>query len=112
MNYEKLDWPQYKIAQEIKNSGVQNPTLLCFYMLDYGFYTVTDILPVEKYFANNNFSEDAYPEMYNSFKNSIINQKTDFVLVYQENYDNHKTLFKNKYTQIYQIDTLLLFKKI
>lgn len=76
----------YEIENNIKAS------LFCYKIIDYGFYNATGIIPNDYYFAQSNFDEkkDQLPEMYSSFKNSIIEHKYDFVITelntwYKEN---------------------------
>ena len=46
MSYKKEELPQYKFAEKIKQSGIENPTLLNYGFLDGGFYTASGILPI------------------------------------------------------------------
>ena len=49
LKYKKQDLPQYKFDKYIAQT--QNPTLLNYYCMDGGFYTVSDIVPNCKYFC-------------------------------------------------------------
>lgn len=73
---------QSVVAQTIHSYDLDNPTLLTFEMLDYGFYNAANIVPTEKYYARNNFSPESYPELYDSMKKAIREGHTDFVLAY------------------------------
>ncbi len=109
MFWAKEDYIHYQIAQDIHNYGIENPSLFCYKMWDYGFYNVAGIIPTEKYFANNLFDENSFPEMYNSFYSAIEEKRNDFVLVRIENYESDKE-FIDKYYKIYKTYTYRYYK--
>mgnify|MGYP005789497473 FL=1 len=101
MFWDKDDYIHFQIAKDINNYGIENPSLFCYKMWDYGFYNVAGITPSEKYFANNLFEEENFPEMYGSFREAIEQQRNDFVLIKDENYNDEKK-FIDQYYQIYK----------
>ena len=101
MFWDKDDYIHFQIAKDINNYGIENPSLFCYKMWDYGFYNVAGITPSEKYFANNLFEEENFPDMYDSFHEAIEQQRNDFVLIKDENYNDEKE-FIDQYYQIYK----------
>lgn len=87
---KETDYPQLVVAKQIKyiaeNNNIKSPTLFCYKMWDYGFYTTTNILPVTKFFVNNVISEESFPDMYQSFHDTIETAKTDFVITLKDVY--------------------------
>ncbi len=87
---KESDYPQLVVAKQIKtlaeDNNIKSPTLFCYKMWDYGFYTTTNILPVTKFYVNNVISEESFPEMYQSFHDTIENAKTDFVITLKDVY--------------------------
>lgn len=101
LTWQKDDYIHFQIAEDIADYGIENPSLFCYKMWDYGFYNVTGIIPSEKYFANNLFDEDNFPEMYTAFYEAIEQKRNDFVLVRVENYEEDKE-FLDQFYQIYK----------
>ncbi len=101
MFWDEQDYIHFQIAEDINNYGIDDPSLFCYKMWDYGFYNVAGIVPSEKYFANNLYDEDSFPEMYNAFYEAIEQKRNDFVLVRDENYEEDKE-FLDQYYQIYK----------
>lgn len=93
--------PQNLVAQEIKNSGIENPTLFCYKMTDNGFYNVSKIAPVTFFYAQSNFSKSTFPEMFDSFDYYIENQVTDFVVVLNTIYEKDND-FLDQYYDVYK----------
>lgn len=89
------------VAQEIKNSGIENPTLFCYKMTDNGFYNVSKIAPVTFFYAQSNFSKSTFPEMFDSFDYYIENQVTDFVVVLNTIYEKDND-FLEQYYDVYK----------
>ena len=115
---KKSDYIHYQIAEDINSINSDNPTLFCYKLWDYGFYNVVGVVPNVKYYANNLFSEDKYPEMYEGFRSYIEEAKTEFVImekaVYEKeiefvssHYDYYKT-----YSYLYYKDNLRSFNMI
>lgn len=104
-------YTSYKIAQEIKNSSVENPTMFIYKIRDIGFYSNAGIAPTEKYFGLVNFDEEALPEMWQSFKDAISNKRNDFVVTSPSIYKKEKD-FLEEYYDIYKeySDYILLIK--
>ena len=92
-------YPQKYFANEIKNYEIENPSLFCYNMLDFGFYNAAGIVPDEYYFARNNFSYEALPEMFDSFDLAVSEAHADFVVAYKNDYEEKSELFE-KYTLV------------
>ncbi len=123
---EKLDYVQYQVAYDIKQLNQDDDyTLFCYNMKDYGFYNACEVVPNEKYFAKNNISKEAFPEMYQAFDAVIINKKCDFVIMLKSDYlektnfvsKNYEfvkeysyTMYEN-FTDISDLEIVLLAKK-
>lgn len=60
---------QYQFAEIINRK--KNPTLLNYHFLDGGFYTVTGILPTNKYFQKQNLPDKIFPDIVKE-QNDII----------------------------------------
>lgn len=95
---DKNEYPQYQVAEYVKSSGIENPTLLQYKMTDRGFFNILGISPTNRYFALNNFTKEELPEMYEDFENALINAIADFVVVTEETYneaDDYALLIMN-----------------
>ncbi len=87
MKYKKSDMPQFKFAEIINQK--ENATLLNFGALDGGFYTVTGIVPNEKYFHKPNLQ---LPEIMENQISCTKERRVDFVVTrgvrsYSKNYE-------------------------
>lgn len=91
------EYIQIQIANYIKESNIENPTLFCYLLLDYGFYNAANITPHVKYYARNNFGESAYPEMYQSFEDTLTSASSDFVIITKYDYNNKKDILEPNY---------------
>ena len=78
---EKSRYPQFQFASYIRNSGIENPTLLNYGFIDQGFYLAAEISPINKYFCRVNIPYNALPEMYDQQKELIDQKSVDFVVV-------------------------------
>lgn len=94
---ERKEYAQFAIAEDIKSFGYEDPSLFCYKLMDYGIYNACGIVPDEKYYARNNFREDEFPEMYESFRSAIVEQRNDFVVVEKYTYLEEKDLFDGYY---------------
>lgn len=96
------DYPQLVVAKEIKQisqaNSIKDPTLFCYKIWDYGFYTASDILPNAKYFANNVIEESEFSEMYEGFRTTIQTAAADFVVTTKEVYLAEKDFLTSNYT--------------
>lgn len=79
--HKKSDLPHYKVKEVIDNSGIENPTLLNYGMLDAGFYTTTGIVPNTKYYYCPNVS---YYEIRAEQDKLIRDEKVDFIISIDE----------------------------
>ena len=75
---KKEDTIQYHFANIINQYN--NPTILQYRSLDEGFYTVTNTLPITKYFEQQNISYDELPENHDIQDMIIMNKEVDFVI--------------------------------
>ena len=62
MNVDRADMPQVKAAQIVRETP--DATLLDWSSLDQGFYLAADIIPSQRYFANNNLDTVEKREAY------------------------------------------------
>lgn len=70
---------QYQFANIINQK--EQATLLNYGFLDAGFYTVSNVLPTERFFQMQNISYEAFPEMMDSQNNCIKEQRVDFLII-------------------------------
>lgn len=91
LGHQKSDYIHFQIAADIRAINNDHPTLFTYKLWDYGFYNVLGETPNVRYYANNLFTEESFPEMYEAFDSYITTQATEFVLmdkvVFQEEYD-------------------------
>lgn len=99
--YNREDYVQFRVADDINNYGIDNPSVYCFNIADYGFYNVLDKMPSEYFYARSYFHPDIFPEMYEAFNAALKSQKFDFVITTNECmaiYDfipNYYTVYKS-----------------
>ncbi|MFH5810578.1 teichoic acid glycosyl transferase [Companilactobacillus sp. FL22-1] len=74
-------WKAQPRFAEVMKKTQAHPTLLMINDLDEGFFLAAGIVPTTKYWQQLNMSYLQLPEMYQSFKNSMRDKKTDFVIV-------------------------------
>lgn len=83
LQYKKADLPQYQFAQMINQK--ENATLLNYGFMDSGFYTVTGIVPSNRYFCIMNVDKtEAREEQDNIVRNGMV----DFVITRDEKLDS------------------------
>jgi len=90
LSKEKEDYVQYQVAADIHASGIENPTLNCYVMKDYGFYNAAGIVATEKYYTRVNFSKAVMPEMYDCYRSSVIEKRCDFIVLTNQLYAENK----------------------
>ena len=88
LEYRKEDLPQYIFASVMQR--YDHPSLLNYRFLDGGFYTVSGIVPEEKYFCLLNLS---LPEMKEEQDRCVREGKTDFIV----------TMDRNKEYKLYEL---------
>ncbi len=93
---KKEDYVQHQIAKDIKNLD-SDPSLFCYKLWDYGFYNVLGVTPDVKYYANNLFEPEDFPEMYEAFESYIKEKRAEFVVVEKAVYDKEVDLFSSNY---------------
>lgn len=99
------DYAQFRIANIIKSES-DNPTILNYGSLDYGFYNILNVIPDCKYFHRMNINYDKLPDNYDVQKEYIVNKKVEYVIVGIRK-DNKKVLddfdfILNNYEIIYE----------
>lgn len=102
LNYDRDDYMQLLIADDIKSLDLDSPTLLCYKMYDHGFYAISNIVPEEKFYALNNFTIEQYPELYESFDKAVSEGHSDLLIVFYDDYIENQELFDKQYN-IYKI---------
>ena len=105
---EKSDYIQLVVADDISNyskqNGIENPTLFCYKMYDYGFYNACKITPNARFFAQNVFKEDAFPEMFASFDKEVEKQSADFLLCEKGDYIKNEALISKYYSVVHEYE--------
>ncbi len=96
--YKKQDYIQFQIAHDINNSNIENKSLFCYLMPDFGFYQALDYVPDQKYFAKNNFTEKEFPELFEAHNNVISKQQVSFVVMYKDVYKKNKDFLEKYYS--------------
>ena len=92
-------YAQTAVARRIEADGKEDPTLLCYMMVDRGFYRAAGITPSTYYFAQNCYSEESYPEMYREYDRYVRDGETDYVVAYSFDYEEDPALF-DRYEKI------------
>lgn len=85
------------IITEYNQTSGHAATLFCYRMVDCGFYNAANLIPSEYYYAQNCFTEDSFPEMFESFDNTIREQKCDFVITYSRTYYANRIFLETYY---------------
>ena len=93
LNIPKESYVQYQVAEKIKTYDMENPTLFCYRMMDYGFYNAAGLIPQEKFYALSNFSYEAFPEMYEAQNRAVRECHADFVVLWSVDYDETNDIF-------------------
>lgn len=122
------------VAQDVRTfsttHGLTDPTLFVYKTRDYGFYNALGQVPTTKYFAQNMFTEESFPTMYQAFAATIEQQTCDFVVTelktWQAEYDflsqyyqpftgdigSSSYTYHYQYTCIYYPETFVLLCRI
>ena len=90
----------YTISTIIKNYEQINntkTTLFCYKLIDLGFHNACDVIPNNYFYVNSNIEEEVFPEMYQSFRNSITGQNSDFVITEVMTWYNDNELLSQYY---------------
>ena len=75
MHYQKEELPHYQFKEIIGQT--ENPTLLNYGNLDWGFYTVCDIVPNARYFCDLNIK---LPGLAEEWQTQIDNGDFDYIV--------------------------------
>ncbi len=89
------------ILAEYNETAEKSATLFCYRMSDQGFYNAAGLIPNVRYFAQNSFSEESLPEMYQAFDETIRNQVCDFVVVLDSELEEHQDFLLSYYDYYY-----------
>lgn len=98
ITFGKYYYPQYSVAKDIKSFNTTDPTLFCYKLMDYGYYNTAGITPTEKYFALNQFTQEQFPEMYNSQYEALEQARNDFVVMGKNDYTELQSMLETNYT--------------
>ncbi len=82
---------------EYNKTSTHPATLFCYRMVDCGFYNAANLIPDEYYYAQNCFTKEGFPEMFESFDNTIREQKCDFVITYRHTYNTQRAFLETYY---------------
>lgn len=84
-------YPQYRIADYIIDSGIENPQIIYWDCFDLGIYWLTDTYPPYKYFCFYNLESTYIPQL---FKEGMDSEKIDFVVsVVEVEDDNYELVY-------------------
>ncbi len=75
----KADLVQYRFAERINE--INDPTLLNYGGLDYGFYTTTGIIPNIRFFQRQNMTYQQFPLMMDEQNRYIRDREVEFVVM-------------------------------
>ena len=82
-------YPQYRIADYINESGIEDPQIIYWGCFDLGVYWLTDTYPPYKYFCFYNLESEYIPKL---FKEGMDSGKIDFVVSVEEVTDDNYEL--------------------
>ncbi len=100
INRPREDYAPLVVADmltEYNQTAEQPATLFCYRMYDWGFYNAASIVPTMRFYAENVFTKDAFPEMFDAFDTTIRQQTCDFVIVYYDVYLANETFLATYY---------------
>ena len=89
--FNKEDFPQFKVKEVIESSGIEDPTILHYGLLDAGFNLPTGLVPQQRFWCSFNLK---LPEMATAQKQYIEQGETDFVITC------HEPLYETKNYQL------------
>ena len=75
------DFPQFKVKEVIESSGIKDPTILHYGLLDAGFNLPTGLIPRQRFWCSFNLK---LPEIETAQKQYIEQGETDFVITCHE----------------------------
>ena len=100
INRPRENYVQLVVADmiaEYNQTAEQPATLFCYLMADCGFYNAAGVIPNVRYFAENSFTREGFPEMFESFDNTISGKLCDFVITYRSEYEANKEFLLTYY---------------
>ena len=94
------DMPQYIFAQEINKT--EDPRILTYDVMDLGFYTASNTLPVNKYFCFLNI-EDSLPELLDEQHELIDAEYFDYIITESDEYewDGYHIIKRAEYSYVF-----------
>lgn len=95
MTWKYEDVPNYKIAEYIKNSGIDNPIIYHYNFIDSGVYNMLDTYPQMKYYG---YYYIDLPEIDETIDEYVVNRKSDFIIT---NTHNPGELVNEGYKMVY-----------
>ena len=85
--YNREDFPQFRVKEIIENSGIEDPTILHYGLLDAGFNLPSGLVPKQRFWCSFNL---LLPEMETAQNQYIEQAETDFVITCHEPLYNTK----------------------
>ncbi len=102
----KNDYAPLVVAEVIHTYEKEHDTqatMFCYKIWDFGFYNAANIVPNNRYFANNVFTVERFPAMYEGFRTYITEQTSDFLITELKTW-NDENDFLAQYYQPYTGD--------
>ena len=81
LKFNTADFPQFAVMEAIENSGIEDPDILHYGLLDAGFNLPTGLVPKQRFFCSFNLR---LPEMAEAQDRYIEEAVTDFVITCHE----------------------------
>lgn len=107
MTEEKESYPQYVMAQYIKEDGLDNPQIIYWDCFDNGVYWLTGTYPPYRYFCQYELKSEFIPRL---FKSGMDSGKIDYVvsanLIQDDNFEqvyHGEREYENIYTRQYYL---------
>ncbi len=105
INRPRADYAPLVVADIIADYNRDHPeaqpaTIFGYLISDAGFYNAAGVVPNVYYYAENTFTRDAFPAMFEAFDATIRDQTCDFVVTYLYQYRKNEA-FISEYYQPY-----------
>ena len=89
LEYPREEMFQFQMKKIIEDSGIKNPTVFCYHVLDVGVNTVAGLIPDLRFFCEFNFENRAdYEEEQARY---VEEQIPDFIIARTKHEDNYPT---------------------
>ncbi|MBQ8928180.1 MAG: hypothetical protein IJ055_07925 [Oscillospiraceae bacterium] len=94
-------YSQYKMAQIIRDSGIEDPIIVNYCMLDSGMYYLTGTYPPCRYYCSYNYISPEIQAMYDEL---IGGQKADFIVTLRdpEDIDGYRLTYCDESSYVYR----------